>query len=178
MIDLSLKERMDLFNDNNMSLCESMCTFKGYEYNNIICECKIKVKFNSFLNVNASKYNLIYRFEHPQSNNLNFWVVKCFLNLFTIDSIIKNLCSIIILGILFIAFIGAIFFCIKENDMLNSKIYILIESTLKKEEENFLYKIKKISFSRQESDFNRIFKTDKFDQTNDSKRNLTKMMST
>ena len=134
--DLTLKERMDLFNENNMSLCESMCTFKGYEYNNIICECGIKTKFNSFLNVNVSKYNLIYRFDQTQLSNINLWVIKCFFNLFTKDAIKKNICSLIILGILFVSFISAIIFFIKEHDLLKKKIFMFKESILKKEELN------------------------------------------
>ena len=75
--DLTLKERIGLFNEKNLSLCESMCTFKGYKYNNIICECRMKFKFNSFLNIKSNKYNLIYRIDEIESNNLNFWV--CFI---------------------------------------------------------------------------------------------------
>ena len=148
---------MNLFNDNNLSLCESMCTFKGYEYNHIICECNVKVKFNSFLNVNVSKYDLIYRFEQPPSSNINLWVVKCFLNLFTKEAIMNNLCSTIILGILFIAFIGAIVFCIKEHNMLNNKIFMLNESTLKKDEGNISWDNSQNTFSNNvESDINQI----------------------
>ena len=28
--DLTVKDRMDIFNKNNMSLCENICIFKGY----------------------------------------------------------------------------------------------------------------------------------------------------
>ena len=155
--DMTLKERMDIFNDNNMSLCESMCTFKGYEYNNIICECKIKVKFNSFLNVNVSKYNLIYRFEQTESSSLNLWVVKCIFNLFSKDVVMNNLCSMIILGILGFTFLATFAFCVKGHDMLIKKIYILIESIMKKEElSNTLDSDKNIHFSNGESDVNRL----------------------
>ena len=145
--DLSLKERMDVFNKNNMSLCESICTFKGYSYNNIICECGIKIKFNSFLNVNVSKYNLIYRFKESQSNSLNFWVLKCFFNLYTIDIIIKNICSIIIMVIIFSTLVTAFVFFIKEQGVLNNKIFMLIELTMKKEDDNNSDNSKNIYFS-------------------------------
>ena len=169
LTDLTLKERMNLFNDNNMSLCESMCTFKGYEYNNIICECKIKVKFNSFLNF-IGRYNLIYRFEETQINKFNFWVIKCFYNLLTKEIIMKNLCSIIILGILFFTFIGAISFCIKEKDILNFKIQMLIESTLKNEERNSSNK--KVNYNIKESEINII----KFEKT-ESRKSISRLIN-
>ena len=63
-----------------MSLCENLCTFKGYENNYIKCECYVKQKFNSFLNVNSDKYNLIYRFNINEKNENNFWTINCVLN--------------------------------------------------------------------------------------------------
>ena len=114
-----------------MSLCESICTYKGYVNNHIICECDIKVKFNSFLNVNVSKYDLIYRFESSKSNRFNFWVFKCYDKIFNKNLIFTNLCSDIILGILIITFISIVIFCIKEHDILNKNIFLLIKLTLK-----------------------------------------------
>ena len=61
-IDLIINDRREEFNKNNMSLCESFCTYKEYTNNQIICECDVKHKFNSFLNINVSKYDLIHRF--------------------------------------------------------------------------------------------------------------------
>ena len=138
MLDLTVKDRIGIFNDNNMSLCESICTYKGYEqeYNSIVCECNIKLKFNSFLNVNISKYNLIYRFEDAESNSLNFWVFKCLFNAFTKDVMIKNICSVIILGIIFAVSITIVIFCLKEHGILEKKILRLFEITLQKEENN------------------------------------------
>ena len=136
MVDLTVKDRIEIFNDNNMSLCESICTYKGYEYNNIICECSIKTKFNSFNNVNVSKYNLIYRFDEAEADIYNFWVFKCLSQLFSKDAIIKNACSLIILGIIFIIFVSIIIFCLKENSKLGKQIYKVIELTLIKKNKN------------------------------------------
>ena len=49
-IDVLILDRKIAFNKNNISLCENLCTFKGYENNYIKCECYVKQKFNSFLN--------------------------------------------------------------------------------------------------------------------------------
>ena len=155
--DMTIKERMDLFNDNNMSLCESMCTFKGYEYNKIICECGVKVKFNSFLNANISKYNLIYRFDQIELSSINIWVIKCFFNLFAKGIIMDNLCSLIILVALFVTFLGTIAFCMIEHNTLNNKIFMLTESALKKTEKDISsHNSKNILSNNVESDINQI----------------------
>ena len=60
-------------------------------------------------------YFKIYRFEKSPSNSLNFWVFKCIINLFSIDIISKNICSIIILVILLAALVGAFLFFLKSK---------------------------------------------------------------
>jgi surface protein len=125
--DLTLYERKNEFNKNNMSLCENNCVFKEYKNNYIQCECDIKIKFNSFLNNNVSKYNLIYRFETKPEKDSNIWVLKCISIIFSLEVITSNLCSQIILGILFFSIISVIIFYAKENGILYKKIKILIE---------------------------------------------------
>jgi len=98
--DITLKDRREDFNNNNRSLCESMCTFKGYKNNYIKCECDIKLKFNSFLNSNVSKYNLIYRFDMTKKISVSTSVLECFLYIFSKEVITSNKCSIIILSII------------------------------------------------------------------------------
>ena len=173
MIDLAINERMELFNRNNMSLCESICIFKGYVKNNIICQCDIKFKFNSFYNVNSSKYSLIYRFKQVETKNLNLWVLKCYFNIFTKDIIMKNFCSIIILVIILLTFGGAIYFCTKESNILNDKIFMLYEVTMKKIDANFsLDNSKNIYFF--EKDKNNIEKINNAQKRNDIKKSPTR----
>jgi hypothetical protein len=63
----------------------------------------------------------------------------------------------IILGILGFAFLGTFAFCVKGHDMLNKKIYMLIESIMKKEElTSSLDSNKNIHFRGRESDMNRL----------------------
>jgi hypothetical protein len=134
--DIILKDRMDEFNKNNMSLCESMCTFKGYRKGKIECECKSKIRFNSYLNFNASKSNLIYKFEISKKIISNFWVFKCYILIFSKDVIISNYCSVIILGILGFTLLGALIFRIKGYKNLYNKIKILIHISFKKGNNN------------------------------------------
>ena len=115
--DLILYDRKDDYNKQNRSLCESICTFKGYINNKVECECEIKLKFNSFLNVNANKYKLIDRFtDNELTNSFNIWVMKCFLKYLTImETLTSNIINYIILIVLLINIICALIFYFKEK---------------------------------------------------------------
>ena len=117
-----LYDRKQEYNNNNMSLCESLCTFKGYINNNIICECNVKQKFNSFLNDNSDKYNLLYRFDLGEKNEKNFWTIFCFLNLKIKFSLlfIEYCIFYIIIFVLIIS--GALLFRIKGQKLIHKKI--------------------------------------------------------
>ena len=67
-------------------------------------------------------------------NIFNFWVLKCYNNIFTKEVIISNICSIIILGIIFINLIGLIIFCLKDHSILYKKIMIVIKLSFNNEE--------------------------------------------
>ena len=146
--DLIVYDRKDYFNKNNMSLCESMCTFKGYINNVIECECGVKLKFNSFLNVNADKYKLIQRIDNEEmSKSFNIWVFKCILNIFNLDVLTTNISSFIILGIILIIFIGAIYYSVKEKYIFFGTIQKLIDEIPKqpKEEKKIIkFEIKEV----------------------------------
>ena len=140
-IDLSLYERKAEFNRNNMSLCENICTFKGYINNYVQCECDIKLKFNSFFN-NLDKTDLIHKFEIKKGNNINFWVLQCFFFIFSKEIISYNICSIIILVIIFLFIISSIIFNYKEKKVLFHKINIAIKL--------IFFKEKKISLNKKD----------------------------
>jgi surface protein len=142
--DMILYDRKDSFNINNRSLCESMCIFKGYKNNVIECECEIKLKFNSFLNVNSDKYNLIHRFSLDKlTKSFNIWVLKCILNIFHIEILTSNLISFIILGCISITMIGGIIFNLKEKYILIGKIQKIVEGvSLKSKVEGKIIKFK------------------------------------
>ena len=92
--DILLYDRRKEFDKNNMSLCESICEFKGYKNNIIECECEVKTKFNTYFLDNFDKYNLIHRFNDTlQDFSLNIWVVKCFSYIFNKKNLLSNLVS-------------------------------------------------------------------------------------
>ena len=133
--DLVLYDRKNEFNKNSMSLCESICTFKGYINNNIICECEVKLKFNSFLNDNSDKYNVVYRFDVKETNENNFWTVNCFLNRKIKFSLLFNECSIFNIIIFILIIVGAVLFILKEFNLLQKRIknFIQLFLMIKKE---------------------------------------------
>ena len=142
--DIILYDRKDSFNRNNRSLCESICIFKGYKNKMIECECEVKLKFNSFLNVNSDKYNLIHRIPNEKlTKSFNIWVLKCILNIFHIEILTSNLISFIILGCILITLFGAIIFALKEKYILFGKIEKLVEGvSLKSKIEGKIIKFK------------------------------------
>ena len=126
--DVILYDRRYEFDINNRSLCESMCEFIGIVNNHIECRCKIKTKFNSFLNENSDKYNIIYRFNNKLPDfSFNVWVIKCFLTAFTKKNIISNKCGFIIVGVLFINILGALLFWLIGYKSFLKEIYITNE---------------------------------------------------
>ena len=134
---LTLYQRRKIFNMNNMSLCESKCIFKRYVNNTIYCDCEVKMKFNSFMNVNVSKYDLIHRFDMNFGLNINIWVTQCFLIFLSKDFILSNLFSQIILGIIFFSLISIFIFYLKEKYILFNNIKkLIIFMHLKREKES------------------------------------------
>ena len=69
----------------------------------------------------------------------------------------KNFCSIIILVIILLTFGGAIYFCTKEYNILNGKIFMLYEVTMKKIDANFsLDNSKNIYFKNDKNNIEKI----------------------
>ena len=60
--DITLSDRKREFNDNNMSLCQSDCTFSKYnsDTKNVKCECNIKNETFSEKDINID--NLLQKF--------------------------------------------------------------------------------------------------------------------
>ena len=127
-LDIILYDRKKEFDKNNMSLCESMCKFKGYKDNLIECECDIKNKFNSYLNNKTNKYNLIYRFDDSLSKySFNIWVMGCFSSVFPSDNFFSNKCALIIFCIIIINIIGALLLKFIEYKYILNQLYVIFQ---------------------------------------------------
>ena len=126
--DLTLYDRRNDYNINNMSLCESHCTFKGYSEGQIKCECDIKIKFNSYLN-NIDPYNYVHRFHDLDESHVNIWVMKCILLIFKKGVLNQNYGHYILLSVIFIIIVGALIFYLLEYNILLNKIKYLFQET-------------------------------------------------
>ena len=82
--DIILKDRRNEFIDNNLSLCENNCNYKGYDNNTkkVLCECFIKIKFPLISEIVINKDRLLNNFKDIK-NIININIMKCYYTLFT-----------------------------------------------------------------------------------------------
>ena len=89
--DISLNDRKNEYVENNMTLCEENCELKNY--NNTIkkvkCSCEIKIKFPVINEITFDK-NKLYNSFTDIKNIMNVKILKCYKNVFEINSIKKN----------------------------------------------------------------------------------------
>ena len=127
--DIILYERRKEFNEYNLSLCEKECRYIGYENNKVKCECPVKAEFNKFLTKNDNEKNdLIFRFQNNNFEKFNFGVLKCFKMIFNKKNILKNLATMIYLGIMAFNIISMLVFCIRGYKIIYIQVKLLSEA--------------------------------------------------
>ena len=141
--DLTLYERKNEYNNNNLSLCQFNCIYIKYDYNKkmVICQCKIQGIISLLSKIN--NINLInYAINKKYLTNLN--IMKCYKIVFSKEGLIKNFGNYLITSIIFIYIILAIAFYLKGYNFLCIQINeILDKKNLEKENEsNFKNKSK------------------------------------
>ena len=143
-IDLTLYERKNEFNNNNLSVCQVNCVYIRYDYNNkkVICQCKLQNGISLLSQINNN--NLLNSVINKKSlTNLN--LMKCYKIIFSKEGLIKNIGSYIILLIIFLFIILAIAFYFKGYDYLCNQINeILDKKYIENEIENNIKKNRKI----------------------------------
>ena len=133
-VDITLFDRKNEYNNNNMSLCESKCSFKGYNSTNSksICDCNIKTDMTYSEN---DTNNLLNKIQSEKSSS-NLDVTQCINEVYSAEEIKSNSGFYILLIILVIFIIIFIIFCVKGKDMLENKlnevIYKKFENSKKK----------------------------------------------
>ena len=131
-IDISLKDRRNGFVDNNMTLYEENCKLIDYNYK------KEKAKFSCDIKINITK-NYKVKFNKKEffknfidiNNIANINVMKCYMIVLKIKSLIKNYGSYIISSIILLYLLTLLIFCCYSYNKLNKNINNMI-STLKK----------------------------------------------
>ena len=143
-VDMTLYERKNEFNSQNMSLCESKCLFKGYNSSTsrAICDCNIKNDM-TFSQDDINKGSLVTQIQSDKSSS-NLGVTQC-VNVFSSGEQIKSNGGFISLLLILIVFILVfIIFCVKGKSMLEAKIDEVIYKKFNKSEKKEKIKNKNI----------------------------------
>ena len=188
--DMTLYDRKNEYNIKNLSLCESNCTFKEYDFNisRIKCDCKLNAGLNRLDYINQEKLlNQLY----ANKNTLNLDVMQCTQILSSTEDIKTNPGFYLLIFILIIFLIIFIIFFIKGRKELKKKIENVINKYFNKENINNKKNIesnkiannkrKLANRSRKENKKNKknnnITKDSKFNMINDKKGKDKKQIS-
>ena len=127
--DIPLDYRRKEFINNNMSLCEPECNYKGYDYEtkNSKCECEVKKEISIF-NIKIDTKRLLKKFTGLTNSNID--ILKCYYLIFKKENLIYNIGFYVILFIIIIFCIGKIIFIFKGYNLLVKKIDIIINHIL------------------------------------------------
>ena len=109
--DIILNDRKEEYKDNNMSLCENICKYIGYDTDNkkAICECGIRYK-EFLLSELDEDPNLLANNFSVDNSTLNIGTMKCYDILFSKDGLLTNIGSYILLIIIILHIISIIIF--------------------------------------------------------------------
>ena len=109
--DIILDDRKKEFSDNNMSLCENICDYIGYnsESKKAICECGIRYKEFSISEINNQNDILANNLTLDNTTS-NIGTLKCYDLLFSKEGLLSNIGSYIIIFIIILHLISVILF--------------------------------------------------------------------
>ena len=130
--DISIYDRKNEFNKNNLSLCENNCVFKEYNFTlkKVKCECKIKEQLSQFSDIIILEKELLYNFINLKEIT-NFWVIKCINLIFSKEGLDNNIGNYILLVIIAIIILKCIYFYIKGMKSFFKRIGSIIEQKLR-----------------------------------------------
>ena len=136
--DLILSDRQNFYINNNLSLCEKNCEYKGYnkDIKKSICFCNIK----SEKLIASELYNKSNHFSDKFPNHVNDESsstnsMRCISTLFSKNGIIKNIALYIYLLLFIISLISCIQFYRKGYNKLKNHINTILATKEKKTEE-------------------------------------------
>jgi len=110
--DIIINDRKEEFIKNNMSLCENICTYIGYDQNNkkALCECGIKYQEFILSDIEKQTDLLSNNLTTDDSSNSNLVTMKCYETLFSKDGLLTNIGNYILLFMVIVHMISIIFF--------------------------------------------------------------------
>ena len=130
--DVLLTDRINYYYNNNETVCQSNCKFSDYLMDSqyLKCDCKI---MNSEINIQeTSKFNpkLIYNSFYNILKNSNYKVLNCYKLALSINSVTKNIGSIITIINFLIFIIFLICYIVKGKNQLNLNIKKVFKKNL------------------------------------------------
>ena len=152
------------FVDNNKTLCEENCEYKGYEINitKVLCSCRPKIKLPLISEVSFDKEQLYKNFMNL-SNLLNLKIMKCHKVLFNKEGIKRNIGCLFLIPIIFIHITSIIIFYTKGFDVIKKKINKIIDIKFNKNN---------INLSKNENNIkNKIYKKEENNKKDNKKQN-------
>ena len=145
---MTLNDRQNEFNDNNMSLCENKCNFTNYNTSTkkSVCMCEIKSKIYTISEILESKESVSKDFntENTTSSSISSVnIMKCYNTLFSKYGLLKNIGNYLLIFIIVIFSLSSIYFYKVGYTMLENEIKQILSMNEKAEEKNSIYKYDK-----------------------------------
>ena len=130
--DILLNDRKEEFSDNNMSLCEKICQYVGYDSENkkALCECGIRYQDLVISDIDSQSYLLAYNFT-IDNNALNIGAMKCYELLFSKEGLLTNIGSYILICITVLHLISTFIFYKCGYHIIDANIQEIIEDKKK-----------------------------------------------
>ena len=162
--DIILSDKLNEYKNNNMSLCESTCSYSGYDVDNQQsgCICQVKNQMEAISDIidkpdklaspNISK-------EESSSGSSNLLSLECSKALFSKEGLQKNISSYIIIGIIIYHLFSVLSFLkcgfpllrMEMNKILKSKEKNTSNNINKKQTESKVNKYNKFKFSNKKN---------------------------
>ena len=127
--DILLNDRKEEFSKNNMSLCENICQYNGYdlETKKALCECGIRYKEFLLSELDNDTTNLLQNNLTLDNTTSNMGSMKCYQTLFTKEGLLTNIGSYILLFIIILHLVSIIVFYKCGYTIINSNIQDIID---------------------------------------------------
>ena len=177
--DILINDRKEEFIQNNMSLCENICTYAGYDQNSkkALCECGIKYQEFILSEIEKQTDLLSNNLTTDDNGNLNIGTMKCYETLFSKDGLLTNIGSYILLFIIIVHMISTIAFYKCGYYILENKLKNIISKKKKrpqltnigKTKKNGIYEIKQTKVKNKKKKKKKKKKS-KFKNSNPSKK--------
>ena len=143
--DILINDRQNEYIENNLSLCENNCTFKGYDKDTkkALCECETKPKIGLISEIILDENILSNNFNTTDNTTSNIVIMKCVDTLFSKDGLITNIGSYLLLFTFVFNVISAIIFYKCGYHIIESDIEEVMNLKRKNKKKMSIYKISK-----------------------------------